>query len=192
MIKGKTRKTTWRAIYRLLNMVSPMPFDCGGVCGAACCQAEDGLGMYLLPGEEKIHHKKDGWLSWEKHSTREYDFPPSWHGEALFVNCRGPENCRRELRPMQCRTFPLKPVIIEKSEEAASYSIVYLKEGSPLALIYNNDPLPYCCPLIESRSALDPSYIRATYIVWKHLIRDPLIYDLIKSNSSHRVRTDAE
>ena len=56
MIKGKTRKRTYRAIYRLLDRVSPVPFDCGTICGAACCNAaaeDESLGMMLLPGEEK-------------------------------------------------------------------------------------------------------------------------------------------
>jgi len=182
MLKGKTRKSTYRAIYRLLDRVSPVPFDCGCICGAACCQAgeQEKLGLYLLPGEEKVHNPKDPWLSWERQSTGEYDFPPSWQGDVFFVNCLGPEHCRRALRPIQCRTFPLKAVILHDSEgEGLDAPLVYREEESELALLYFPDPLPYCCPLLESQSNLQPDFIKATYIVWKHLIRDPLIYDLI-------------
>ena len=192
MIKGKTRKNTYRAIYRLLDRVSPMPFDCGSICGAACCMIdeldrEEGLdmGMYLMPGEDKIHNKKDPWLSWETHSSEEYDFPPSFQGDMFFVKCRGPAHCKRALRPLQCRTFPLKPILTDP-EETAPENLFYREGGCPLVLIYNNDALPYCCPLIEGNARLNEDFIRATYLVWKHLIRDPLIYDYVKSNGECR------
>ena len=184
MIKGKTRKNTFRAIYRLLDRVSPLPFDCGSICGAACCQVDEAgdLGMYFLPGEEKIHNPRDPWLIWHRHSTEEYLFPPSWQGDAIFVTCRGPAYCQRALRPLQCRTFPLKPIIRPWQNQAAE-DILYQEEGCELALIYPADPLPYCCPLVESGAGLDETFIRTTYLVWKHLIRDPLIYDYIKSGT---------
>ena len=179
MIKGKTRARTFRAIYRLLDRVSPVPFDCGRICGAVCCQSEEGdeMGLYLLPGEEKIHDRRDGWLRWEKQSTDELDLPASWNGTVCFVRCQGPEHCRRALRPIQCRTFPLKPCLRREGE--GGDDIVYRETGCELALIRNNDALPYSCPLIRAEAALDPAFIRATYTVWKHLMRDPLIYDLI-------------
>ena len=167
MIKSTIRRSTWRAIYRLLDRVSPVPFDCGIVCGAACCLAEGDVGIYLLPGEDKIHVKKAGWLEWTTQDTEDYDFPPSWKGKVYFVKCKTPPRCPRQLRPIQCRTFPLMPVIGEDGE---------------LQLIYDNTKLPYSCPLIESRAELSESFVRATATVWKHLIRDPLIYDLVKMN----------
>ncbi|MBE6040917.1 MAG: hypothetical protein E7220_00165 [Clostridiales bacterium] len=170
MIKGTTRKRTYRAIYRLLDRVSPVPFDCGMICGAACCNAgaDEETGIYLLPGEDKIHDRKDGWLSWSVQDTEEYDFPESWHGKVYFVRCGGPDKCKRSLRPIQCRTFPLAP---------------YLTEDGELQLIYNDSDLPYCCPMVEEETELQEDFIRATYTVWKHLIRDPLIYDLVEADS---------
>ena len=186
MIKSSIRKNTFRAIYRFLDRFSPVPFDCGRICGAACCQADEEhtLGLYLLPGEEKVHDRRDPWLSWEKHSTELYDFPPSWQGSVYFVNCEGPGHCRRALRPIQCRTFPLQPVIREEEEKSplAEKRPVYREAGSPLALIYYPAPLPYSCPLIEEGARLSLPFLRATYLVWKHLIRDPLIYDWVRYN----------
>ena len=72
---------------------------------------------------------------------------------------------------MQCRTFPLTPHIDE-------YGI--------LSLVTNDSPLPYTCPLISEQMELDPKFIKATYTCWKHLIRDPLIYDLVKEDSEYR------
>ena len=93
MIKGTTRARTYRAIYRLLDRVSPVPFDCGMICGAACCTAigEEDMGIYLLPGEEKIHDRHAGesdWLEWETLSSDEFEFPSSWNGKIYFVRCR--------------------------------------------------------------------------------------------------------
>ena len=76
MIKGSTRKRTYRAIYRLLDRVSPVPFDCGMICGSACCTSigEDEMGIYLLPGEEKIHdkHSMSGWFRSKKFVDAKY------------------------------------------------------------------------------------------------------------------------
>lgn len=172
MIKGTTRSRTYRAIYRLLNRVSPVPFDCGQICGAACCTAadfDDELGILLLPGEEKIHDRRADWMTWNTLRTDEYEFPESWRGSAYFVRCKTPPHCHREMRPIQCRTFPLMPIITDDGE---------------LELIYNDTELPYCCPMIEEETELDPRFVKATYTVWKHLIRDPLIYDLVREGSS--------
>ena len=170
MIKGTIRARTYRAIYRLLDRVSPVPFDCGQICGAACCTAaelDDELGILLLPGEDKIHDRHADWLTWNTLSTDEFEFPESWTGNAYFVRCKTPPRCPREMRPIQCRTFPLMPVINDEGE---------------LELIYNDTELPYCCPMIEEETELDPRFVQATYTVWKHLIRDPLIYDLVAAS----------
>ncbi|HIS02483.1 MAG TPA: hypothetical protein IAA75_01115 [Candidatus Pullichristensenella avicola] len=70
---------------------TPLKSDCGALCGAACCQAdEDGQGgMYLFPGEEALLPGEGG------------DFAP-------IYTCGGV--CRREERPLACRIFPLTPV----------------------------------------------------------------------------------
>ena len=116
MIKGATRKRTYKAIYRLLDRVSPVPFDCGTICGAACCNAaytDEDMGIMLLPGEEKIHDKHADWLTWDSLSTDEYELPGSWKGKIFFVRCKTPPHCPRHMRPMQCRTFPLTPHLDE-------------------------------------------------------------------------------
>jgi hypothetical protein len=40
--------------------------------------------------------------------------------------------------------------------------------------------------MIEDKTELDPRFIKATYTVWKHLVRDPLIFDLVDMESSYR------
>ncbi|MBO4234837.1 MAG: hypothetical protein J5928_00125 [Firmicutes bacterium] len=201
MIKSSIKKRTYQAIYRLLNRVSPLDSDCGTLCGAACCTSErnpaangidceginngdamevamsEEMGIYLLPGEDKIHDKKDSWLTWSSEDTEDYDFPKSWKGKVYFVQCKGPSNCKRELRPMQCRTFPLAP---------------HIDEAGKLSLVYNDIDLPYRCPLIDEEMPLNDSFVQATFTVWKHLIDDPLIYDLVKMDSELREDALAE
>ena len=174
MIKGATRRRTYKAIYRLLDRVSPVPFDCGTICGAACCNAaytDEDMGIMLLPGEEKIHDRHADWLSWDVLSTDEYELPGSWHGKIFFVKCKTPPHCPRHLRPIQCRSFPLLP---------------HLDEDGTLQLIYNDYDLPYACPMIEDEIELDERFVKATYTAWKHLIRDPLIYDMVWGDSRAR------
>ena len=75
----------------LIGERTPLRSDCGQLCGAACCQAdEDGQGgMYLFPGEEALLPGAGG------------DFAP-------IYTCEGA--CAREERPLACRIFPLTPV----------------------------------------------------------------------------------
>ena len=174
MLKGRTRKRTYRAIYRLLDRVSPVPFDCGTICGSVCCTAayeDESLGIMLLPGEEKVHDRSGGWLTWESLITNEYEFPESWNGRIWFVRCKAPPHCPRHMRPMQCRTFPLTP---------------HLSEDGELSLIFNDFDLPYVCPMIEEETELDERFVKATTTAWRHLLRDPLIYDLVWKESRDR------
>lgn len=173
-MKTTIKKKTYLSIYRLLDKVSPLSYDCGTLCDAACCNCEsedEELGIYLLPGEDKCHDRNDPWLDWSFGYAEDYDFPESWTGKVYFVRCKTPPICPREKRPMQCRTFPLTP---------------HIDDNGVLCLIRNDTPLPYSCPLIEEEMELDPSFVRATYTCWKHLIRDPLIYDLVKEDSERR------
>lgn len=166
----------WKAIYRLLNRVSPISGDCGKLCGASCCTvsgdySDEMMGIYLYPGEEQIHDPDCSWLSWTVEKAEDYDFPDSWYGEIYFVRCKTPPHCPREMRPFQCRTFPLTP---------------HITEDGILTLIYNDEDLPYKCPLIEEKIPLNDDFVRATYTVWSHLIRDPLIFDLVEIDSRRR------
>ncbi len=177
-MKSRIRKNTYQAIYSLLNKVSPLPKDCGQLCSAACCNcggdgsSEDSLdfdmGIYLLPGEEKIFTMKEDWLKWSIEYAEDFEFPASWFGKVYFVRCKTPPHCPREIRPLQCRIYPLSPYLTEKGE---------------LRMILSVADVPYQCPLIEDKMPLQKSFIKATHTVWKHLIRDPLIYDLVQMDS---------
>ena len=179
-MKCTIRKRTWKAIYRLLDKVSPIGGDCGRLCGAICCtcgdSCEEELGIYLYPGEEKIHSRKDDWLTWTVENAEDFEFPDSWGGNVYFVKCKTPPHCPRTQRPFQCRTYPLSP---------------YLTKDGILELVYNDEELPYTCPLIKEEIPLNDDFVKATYTVWKHLVCDPYIRDLVEEDSRARDESEA-
>lgn len=174
-------KSTWKAIYRLLDLVSPIDTDCGQLCGAACCSLEGDeiekdsgdfeLGIYLYPGEEQLFTMEEDWLKWTVHDALDYEYPDSWIGNVYFVRCTTPPICPRKNRPLQCRIYPLTP---------------HLDENDKLTMILNPTYTPYKCPLIEDEITLNASFVEATTTVWKRLIKDPHIYDLVKMDSIER------
>ena len=179
-MKSMIKKKTWKAIYRLLDRVSPVNYDCGTLCDAACCTysgdiEDDDMGIYLYPGEEKIHDRDSDWLTWSVQQAEDFDFPDSWTGKVYFVRCKTPPVCPRKMRPFQCRTYPLTP---------------HITEDGVLTLIKNDEELPYMCPLIKDDIRLNESFVKATYTVWCHLLRDPLIYDLVEMDSAAREEDD--
>lgn len=198
-------KRTYQAIYRLLDMVSPVDFDCGTLCGAACCvcayepddvdfhaegdeNADNYMGLYLLPGEDQIFDmdpsSKDtdcDWIDWGYLQAEDYEFPESWTGKVCFIQCRTAPVCRRKKRPIQCRTFPLAP---------------HIDENGIFNMILHCDELPYECPLVtgykDGSIALEERFIQATYTAWKHLLMDPRIYDLVEMDSELRVENGCD
>ena len=192
-MKSSIKKDTFKAIYRLLVKVSPINGDCGLLCGSICCTCEDhnsdfpddesngddapSLGIYLLPGEEKLFSGDEAWLSWIWEYAEDYEFPESWHGKVYFLQCKNAPFCHRRLRPLQCRIFPLTP---------------HLDDEGNLYMIYQSGQLPYSCPLISERIKLNDDFLKANFTVWKHLIKDPLIYDLVEMDSQYRLEDGDE
>lgn len=177
-MKSSIKKDTFKAIYRLLDKVSPINGDCGLLCGSICCTCEEqedepSLGIYLLPGEEKLFSGKEDWLSWDWEYAEDYEFPESWHGKVYFLQCKNAPFCDRTMRPLQCRIFPLTP---------------HLDTDGNLYMIYQSGQLPYDCPLISDEIKLNDDFLKANHTVWKHLLRDPLIYDLVEMDSMYRIQ----
>ena len=110
-------------------------------------------------------------LDWSVQRAEDFEFPDSWTGNVHFVRCKTPPRCPRNMRPFQCRTYPLAP---------------HITEEGVLILIKNDEELPYECPLIRDDIHLSEAFVKATYTVWSHLLRDPLIYDLVEMDSAAR------
>ena len=91
MDKNIIPKKTYRAIYRLLDSVSPADFDCGQLCGAVCCLSEsDDMGIYLLPGEERCVNFRDSDGIPKVHYTY-----CSLHGRLFNCTCRSKDEAQR-------------------------------------------------------------------------------------------------
>ncbi len=174
----------YRDIYQSLDEVSPMAFDCGKLCSAACCgctrvpeDQQDDMGIFLLPGEEQMLVDDADWLYWWTGKAEDFFFPYSWRGtDIYFVRCKDPFHCHRKKRSIQCRTFPVTP---------------HLLSSGRLSLVFNDLELPYLCPLIEEGVELEPDFLHVTWEAWNELIRDPLIYDYVSMDSDNR-RPDLE
>ena len=95
-------KKLYKLMYRILDSVTPLPYDCGKLCGHACCKDSDvGTGMYLYPCEIKMYKHLPNWA--------EIDYSDFTYGDktAHILSCKGV--CDRSSRPLACRIFPLVP-----------------------------------------------------------------------------------
>lgn len=158
----------WKKVYNLLNEVTPIKANCGELCGAICCtEWDNGVGMYLLPGEEVMFSGEEEWADWEEHDTQDYEFCPSWTGKVKFLRCKG--YCQREKRPLACRSFPLMP---------------YLTKDGTFELRFDNE-LGKICPLVQTGeiNLLDQKFISTVKQVYLILMADPLIKDDIEWQS---------
>lgn len=171
---GQMKKSIER-IYAMLDEVSPLDYDCGKLCGEVCCLYEEDdiknkdLVLYLLPGEELMYEDSDEFDLYYI-SSKELDYPHSWDDDVFMVECKNPPRCDRSIRPIQCRTFPLIPHIIK----------------GHLHLILDENEFPYECPIIRDKLELNEDFINVTYKVWKMLISNPMVYDLVAFDSRRR------
>lgn len=96
-------------LYRLFDDNTPLPVDCGGLCGGVCCEGED-AGMFLFPGEDAVYDviPKQGFSI--EYSDLEYD-DGGRTKRTKIIFCDG--DCDRFARPLACRIFPLTPVMDE-------------------------------------------------------------------------------
>ncbi len=126
----------YKQIYRRFDHLTPVPFDCGEMCGKLCCQGDDESGMYLFPGEEVLFDNKPNF------SVLPTDLISGGKAVKLVV-CHGP--CKREERPLSCRIFPLIP---------------FYRKGSTLQIIH--DPRANICPLThhEASGCIDRNFRR--------------------------------
>lgn len=154
----------YQTAYQILNKPTPLRFDCGKLCGRACCQnldcdteAGEDSGMYLFPGEEMLLQS----AAFLEIIPVHFEFSP---GSPIFLaTCKG--RCDRNLRPLACRIFPLTPYLTEKD-----------------ILVIRMDPraIPIC-PLAQDpdRNNLHPDFVNNVRKTCRILIADPLIKDYI-------------
>ncbi len=139
----------YKSIYDFYGDTTPLPFDCGKLCGGACCESDENeeTGMYLFPGEEELFKNNPDF--------KIIDSEFIYNGKAAkILICKG--YCKRNLRPLSCRIFPVIPYI--KNE---NFSLIFDPRAKSI------------CPLSELKdfSQLDELFIKKTKKVVKLLLK---------------------
>lgn len=153
-------------LYRLFDGLTPTAFDCGRLCGKACCKGDDG-GMYLFPGEKKVFDL----LSPEWAKIEASDFSYVFGGREKHIPilfCNG--GCDRYQRPLACRIFPLSPYL----------------DGERLRIII--DPRARAvCPLARGTKIEDfgDEFIGAVYKAFKVLMSNREFAEFMKAYSEY-------
>lgn len=136
----------YHELYRLIGEHTPLGFDCGRLCGGACCSVSL-PGMYLFPGEEALLRRVKGF------TISEADLPG--YGPVPLLSCEG--HCSRNARPLACRVFPLAPKV-----QGGTASARMDPRGRPV------------CPLChEQPGALSAAFVGAAGEAFSALLRQP-------------------
>ena len=130
----------------LLMDMTPLAFDCGKRCAAACCQGGEEDGMLLFPEEER-YYKDCAWASLKEDRL----------GKRLV--CHG--LCERENRPLACRIFPLTIKVSGQEDGRFKANIMMDVRAWPV------------CPLMKNgRSGLKTIFVTAVHSAAEHLLRE--------------------
>lgn len=129
--------------------LTPLRFDCGRLCGAACCEGnEAGQGMLVYPGEESVQTFPASW--------RREDVDLPGYGRAVLICCDEP--CRRDGRPLACRVFPLAPRLLQDG----SFGVRMNPRGRPV------------CPLCHKPvNSLDARFTETVTGIFNNLASHP-------------------
>lgn len=141
--------------YELLETVTPLPFDCGKLCGGKCCQGGEGDGMLLFPGEERLFENEPGF---KVYRDEKYGMPA--------VVCAG--ECSREKRPLSCRLFPY---MLYASE----------KDGMPRLTVAPDIRALEFCRILSSRIEPDRDFMRRLRIIASLFRDDDTLYAYLKN-----------
>lgn len=130
----------------LLGELTPLAFDCGKRCAAACCQGGEEDGMLLFPGEERYYLN----CSWASISEDRL-------GKRLI--CHG--MCDRENRPLACRIFPLVIKVTGQEDGSLKANIIMDVRAWPV------------CPLMKSgRRGIKAEFLSAVHDAAEHLLHE--------------------
>lgn len=119
--------------YEYLERVTPLKYDCGKMCGKACCNGEGEI--WLLPDEEELFKDRDGFEI--KALNGEYN-----------LKCNAPCDENRAIRPFCCRIFPYFPIVSREKEKLHVRLII-----DPRGISF--------CPLSRGEKRCEKSFERA-------------------------------
>lgn len=138
-------------MYELLADVTPLRFDCGALCGAACCKGEEEDGMLLFPGEEGYYRGR------EDFTVRRND---------AFgcdeVVCHG--SCRRDERPLSCRIYPYFFYVSKEGRVTVAHDVRAIGR----------------CPLTKEGAGTDKTFLRRMRLCAKAIEADGELLAFVK------------
>lgn len=164
-------KEIFKTAYKYMDE-SLIEGNCGDLCGNHCCrnvkENDEDMGIYLLPEEyETVLINTDfvKGIEIEKHTTEEY-YISKKVGFLNYMVCGVEKGCIRELRPIQCRTYPFEPYLV----------------GEELFLVIEKEQ-DHDCPLINQRHLWRDSFVIGIYKGWKELLKIDSIKEHIRYDS---------
>jgi hypothetical protein len=168
------QEINWGRLYGLLERITPLTADCGDMCRKKCCSPrEEGLGIYLFPGEDKLFPGGEGWYRLSEYgSGAGYYTGPG----GLLLNCTG--KCPRSRRPLACRLFPLAP---------------HMNGDGELEIILDRDAF-FICPLVADGNIeiMEPSFRETVHRVWEELVKDFAVREAVLAYSARTDRQSAD
>ena len=155
--------------------------NCGELCKGHCCRRimENGepLGIYFLPFEYEVMQAGKNLIepsTLEIHKSDDFELPEGIE-QLVYGFCRDITQCDRELRPIQCRTYPFEPHI----------------ENGELELIIEKEQV-HQCPLLSQRERWNPAFEKGILEGWKILLQIPEVRAVIVAESEERRNRDGK
>ena len=149
--------------------------NCGDLCDCHCCrdnhETGEAMGIYFLPYEYETMQLENDIIDHdrtEKHTSEEYLFTDEIE-YLVYSYCKSVLGCHRDLRPIQCRSYPFAP---------------HLDKGVLSLVIEKNQE--HDCPLIKMKENWRQEYIDGMYKGWKELLQIKKIAAIVKDDSEVR------
>ncbi len=144
---------TLRRALAMLDRVTPLQYDCGRLCNAACCKGDGEI--WLLPGEETVYENRPE-FTLKRYKNAE-------KSDTFHVICR--ENCwfSREIRPFFCKIFPLFPLVSVDKYQRIRIKLILDPRARSL------------CPLFDRSDLITPRFRRKLRLAVRLLCRDEKI-----------------
>lgn len=165
----------FKKAYELMD-VDLIEGNCGELCNYHCCRSKyengESLGIYFLPYEYESMQYGKGLIDdpdVKVHTSKSFELPDGIK-KLFYGHCKDSKKCIRDLRPIQCRTFPFVPHI-----ENGKLSIVIEKNQE------------HNCPLIDNREKWNQNFEFRILKAWQELIEIDKIKILVEFDSKERI-----
>lgn len=160
----------YQKAYQLMDQAI-IDSNCGLLCNYHCCRDKDEtgrpIGMYLLPLEYEAVQKPYV-TDYEIHSSKEYDIPGKLK-KMYYIFCHEDQGCLRHLRPIQCRTYPFEPHLID----------------GKLHLIIEHGQF-HNCPLLNQKDLWRDEFVQGIYKGWLELLKIPMVKYYVEKQSESK------